>query len=339
MHISYGVLSFPVAAVGWGVTLALLAITLWWSKKDRGIAEQIPKVSVMTGAFFVASLVNVPLPPTSVHLILNGLMGVVLGVLAYPALFIGLLLQSVLLSFGGIDALGVNTMNVGVPALITYGVFRMGCRRDISNTSISLIAAFLAAIIAGGAFFTGFRYQLLSTSESEALICAIAAVIAAILTIGAFFAGCRQGASSTGASGVSGNIAAAILAAMIACGIFFAGFGYQLLSTTISEILIIAIAAVIIAMITYCAFWAGSKGESIQLLGAICGGLAVFITAILLAICLITTDEEFLDVAKIAVASHIPIMIIESIITGSVVAFLAKVEPEMLPIDMEDERR
>ncbi|MEA1944780.1 MAG: energy-coupling factor ABC transporter permease, partial [Euryarchaeota archaeon] len=65
MHISYGVLSFPVVAVGWSVTLALLAITLWWGTKDRGIAEEIPKVSVMTGAFFVASLVHIPVPPTS----------------------------------------------------------------------------------------------------------------------------------------------------------------------------------------------------------------------------------------------------------------------------------
>ena len=32
-------------------------------------------------------------------------------------------------------------------------------------------------------------------------------------------------------------------------------------------------------------------------------------------------------------------MIIEAVITGSVVAFLAKVEPEMLPVDKEDERR
>ena len=209
MHISYGVLSFPVVAVGWCVTLALLAITLRWGTKDRGIAEEIPKVSVMTGAFFVASLVHIPVPPTSVHLILNGLLGVVLGVLAYPALFIGLTLQSLLFSFGGIDALGVNTMNMGVPALIAYGVFRTGCRR----------------------------------------------------------------------------------------------------------------------------------GAPMALLGAICGGLAIFAAAILMAICLITTGKEFVDVAKVAVASHIPIMIIEAVITGSVVAFLAKVEPEMLPVDKEDERR
>ncbi len=337
MHISDGVLSLPVIAVGWGVTLTLLAIVLWRSKDS--IVEQIPKISVMTGAFFIASLIHVPIPPTSVHLILNGLLGVVLGVLAYPAMFIGLTLQALLFQHGGITTIGVNTMNVGVPALIAYGAFRMGCRRGISNTSISLIAALLAAMVAGGAFFTGFRYQLLSTSESEALICAIAAVIAALLTIGAFFAGCRQGVSSTGASGVSGNTTAAILAAMIACGTFFAGFRYQLLSTTISEILIIVIATVIIAMITYCAFWAGSKGESIQLLGAICGFLAVFITAIFLAISLITTGDEFLDVAKVAVAAHIPLVIIESIITGSVVAFLVKVKPEMLPIDTEDKRK
>ncbi|MCD6206626.1 MAG: energy-coupling factor ABC transporter permease [Methanosarcinales archaeon] len=106
-----------------------------------------------------------------------------------------------------------------------------------------------------------------------------------------------------------------------------------------SEVSILVIGAAVLAAIAYCAFWAGSKGESIQILGAICGGLAVFITAIFLAVCLITTGEEFLDVAKVAVAAHIPIVIIESIITGSVVAFLVKVKPEMLPIDKEDEKK
>ncbi len=76
-----------------------------------------------------------------------------------------------------------------------------------------------------------------------------------------------------------------------------------------------------------------------QLLGAICGGLAVLITAIFLAICLITTGDEFQDVATVAVAAHILIMVIELIITGSVVAFLVKVKPEMLSIDTEDKSK
>lgn len=33
----------------------------------------------MTAAFFVASLIHVPIGPTSVHLLLNGLLGVVVG--------------------------------------------------------------------------------------------------------------------------------------------------------------------------------------------------------------------------------------------------------------------
>ena len=337
MHISDGVLSLPVIAVGWGVTLTLLAITLWRGRDD--IAEQIPKISVMTGAFFIASLINVPIPPTSVHLILNGLLGVVLGVLAYPAMFIGLTLQALLFQHGGITTIGVNTMNVGVPALVAYGIFKRGYTRGVSNTLICAIAALLAAITVGSTLFAGFGYRMLSTDGSEVSVYAIAAVAAAIITCGAFWAGRKQGAASTKVSGISGNVIAAVAAAIITCGAFWAGFRYHLLSTSMSEVSILVIGAAVLAAIAYCAFWAGSKGESIQILGAICGGLAVFVAAIFLAICLITTGEEFLDVAKVAVAAHIPIVIIESIITGSVVAFLVKVKPEMLPIDKEDEKK
>ena len=51
---------------------------------------------------------------------------------------------------------------------------------------------------------------------------------------------------------------------------------------------------------------------------------------ILLAVALITTGEEFLGVAKLAVVAHIPIVIVEGIIVGFCVAFLARVKPEIL---------
>lgn len=88
----------------------------------------ISPLSVITAAFFVASLIHVPVGPTSVHLILNGLAGVVLGLLAYPATFIGLTLQAVLFQHGGITTIGINTVNMAVPALIAYGIFKAGTR-------------------------------------------------------------------------------------------------------------------------------------------------------------------------------------------------------------------
>jgi len=117
MHISDGVLSAPVLAVGWIITAVFIAIAIWWSKKKGIEVEAIPKLSVMTAVFFVVCLVHIPIGPTCVHLILAGLLGIILGILAFPAIFIGLVLQAFLFQFGGRTTRRINTMNVGIPAL------------------------------------------------------------------------------------------------------------------------------------------------------------------------------------------------------------------------------
>jgi len=86
--------------------------------------ESIPKVGVLSSAFFVVSLIHVPIGPTSVHLVLNGLMGLLLGWAAFPAIMIALLLQGVLFQYGGLTSLGVNTVNMALPAVICYYLFR-----------------------------------------------------------------------------------------------------------------------------------------------------------------------------------------------------------------------
>lgn len=86
--------------------------------------EKIPEVAVMTSAFFVASLVRVPVGPTSTHLLLNGLMGVMLGWMSFPAIFVALALQAVLFQFGGLTTLGINTFNMALPAVAAYYIAR-----------------------------------------------------------------------------------------------------------------------------------------------------------------------------------------------------------------------
>jgi len=128
VHISDGVLSPPVLAFGWLVTIAMITLAL-----KKSSAEEIPKLSLITSAFFVASLFHIPVGPTSVHLILNGLVGITLGILAYPSIFIGLVLQAFLFGHGGITALGVNAMNMGLPAIVAYGVFKLGKKTNIKH--------------------------------------------------------------------------------------------------------------------------------------------------------------------------------------------------------------
>jgi cobalt/nickel transport system permease protein len=120
MHIADGILSAPVLAAGFAGTAALAAFTL--RKVD---VEDIPKISVVTSAFFVASLIHVPIGPTSLHLILNGLVGVILGWRAFPAILLGLVLQAIIFGHGGISVLGVNALMLGGGALVAYAVWRL----------------------------------------------------------------------------------------------------------------------------------------------------------------------------------------------------------------------
>jgi cobalt/nickel transport system permease protein len=121
MHIVDGALSAPVIVVG--SALAVVGIGIGLRQMPM---EKIPAAGVLSATFFVASLVHVPIGPSSVHLIVNGLAGLVLGWAAFPALFVGLLLQAVFFGFGGLTVLGVNTFNIALPAVIVYYVCRPG---------------------------------------------------------------------------------------------------------------------------------------------------------------------------------------------------------------------
>ncbi len=118
MHISEGVLSPPVLVVGAALTAA--GVTMGLKKMDN---EKIPRVAVLTAAFFVASLIRVPVGPSAVHLVLNGLLGLVLGWAAFPAILVGLALQALLFQFGGLTTLGVNTFIMAMPAILCYYLF------------------------------------------------------------------------------------------------------------------------------------------------------------------------------------------------------------------------
>lgn len=117
MHLAEGILSAPVLVAGGVLAAAGVAIGL----RRTGDAE-VPRVALMSAAFFVASLIHVPLGVASVHLILNGACGLVLGWAAFPALLVALLLQATLFGFGGLTVLGVNTVIMAAPA-VTVGLF------------------------------------------------------------------------------------------------------------------------------------------------------------------------------------------------------------------------
>jgi cobalt/nickel transport system permease protein len=197
MHISEGVLSGPVLISGGALAAAGTAVGLKKLDYDR-----IARAGILSAAFFVASLIHVPIGPSNAHLILNGLVGLLLGWAAFPAILVALVLQAVLFQFGGITALGVNTIIMALPAVICYLVFsRFLHKRPL----VALSAAFA------------------------------------------------------------------------------------------------------------------------------CGFLSVLLGAVILGLALIFTEENFFEVSAIVIAAHIPVMIIEGVITAVCVSFLKKVQPAMLP--------
>lgn len=113
MHISEGILSIPVLAGGAALTVAGVAYGL-----RRLPMERLPQAAILAAAFFVASLIHVPIPPAQAHLVLNGLLGLLLGWAAFPAIFLALALQALLFQFGGITTLGINTLNMALPAVL-----------------------------------------------------------------------------------------------------------------------------------------------------------------------------------------------------------------------------
>ncbi len=119
MHISEGVLSAPVLIGGAVVAVAGIAWGLKKLPNDRLIVA-----GLLGAAFFIASLIHVPIGVSSAHLILNGLVGILLGPACFPVIFAALTLQAVLFQFGGLTVLGVNTTTMGLGALCAWYLFR-----------------------------------------------------------------------------------------------------------------------------------------------------------------------------------------------------------------------
>lgn len=145
MHISEGILS-PAVLFG-GTLISLAGIGAGLKKMDF---HDVPKVAVLTSAFFVCSLIHVPLGPTSVHLILNGLLGVLLGWACFPAILSGLFFQALFFQFGGITVLGVNTLNMALPGVIVYYLFRPLIGKSRIRTSLGAFLAGAGGVLGGG---------------------------------------------------------------------------------------------------------------------------------------------------------------------------------------------
>ncbi|MBI2805503.1 MAG: cobalt transporter CbiM [Planctomycetes bacterium] len=273
VHISDGVLAWPWLAAGFALAALFLWISVWRLRE-----EEVPRIALLTAAFFVSSLIHIKAPPTSIHLLLTGLVGVVLGPRAALAIFVGLLLQVLLMQHGGYLTLGVNTCVMSVPALLAYFFFQALHRLD------ALRAPFGRGLLVGVGAFIWFLCGVYS------------------LTL----------------------VSNASLRSLEASAIELANA--RLLNPWfLLSALTFAIGAILIER--------RLENTPEFPLGFLIGLLSVLGTAGLNCVVLIQGGERHWPIAPLVlVIAHMPFAVIEGVILGFAVGFLARVKPEMLGI-------
>lgn len=144
-HIPDGLLSVPVLLCGAGVAAAGVGLGL------RRLDDRlIPRAGILAAAVFVASLISIPVGPSSVHVLLSGLMGLMLGVATFPAVLVMLLLQALLFGFGGLTTLGINTVNIALPGVLFAMLLGPAIRRTGPATTRAALAGLVGALSVAG---------------------------------------------------------------------------------------------------------------------------------------------------------------------------------------------
>jgi cobalt/nickel transport system permease protein len=164
VHLSDGAIAEPWLVAGFAGAAVLLLVALWGIRE-----EDVPRIGVLSAAFFVGSSIHIKMAvlPTSVHLILNGLVGVVLGRRAPLAVSVGLVLQFLLLNHGGLTTLGLNACIVGLPALAVGWCYPVLRRLGFSAFTRGLL---LGAGAAAGAVVLNFLVLLFGGKEDWATL-------------------------------------------------------------------------------------------------------------------------------------------------------------------------
>ena len=174
LHISDGVLQRP-----WLIGGFVVAAVLAWLGSRRLKEEEIPRIAVLSAAFFVASSIHVPAGASSVHLLLNGLVGIILGMRAAVAIPLGLFLQAILFSHGGVTVLGVNCCVMTLPALGAWLAFaRLRRTRWFAQPYFRWIVGFLlgSLTVMATALLTCFVLEFGGEEEWSALVAVVLVV-------------------------------------------------------------------------------------------------------------------------------------------------------------------
>ncbi len=278
VHLSDGFLADPWWIGGFVLLAPLLFFGAWRMQED-----DIPRTALLTAAFFVASSIHIRVTPFSTtHLLLNGLIGVVLGRRAALAIPLGLFFQYVFTGHGGLTTLGINSCIQVLPALAAGQLFA-GLRR------LPWVCR------------PWFRYCLVAGSASVWLLSLVYAVTLLVTN--------RLTAEMTPDFGPANEL-------------------------TFNPAVILG--AVLLAQL---AAWSERRLENAPEfpLGLVVGEVAVLLTVALWAVVALfgalpemRTEGGWHLLVMVQVVAHLPLAVLEGIILGFTVGFLARVKPEML---------
>lgn len=149
MHISDGIISIEVATVS---AVATLAFCVYSFKNLTN--EKIALVASMSALFFVTSFIHIPFGVTQIHLMLIGFIGIFLGSLAFISIAIALILQALLLGFGGLSSLGANILVMALPAYLVYLIFKLEILKRLNEKVKFFLVGFLGVFISSLLLFT-----------------------------------------------------------------------------------------------------------------------------------------------------------------------------------------
>jgi len=157
LHIPDGYVSLAVAAGGFAISGVGVASAL--RRLARELDERVvPVVGMLTAFIFAAQMLNFPVAAgTSGHFMGAALAVIVLGPAAgLLAMTLVLALQCLLFADGGVIALGVNVLNMGViGCLVTMAVFALGGRlvrrRRVWLLVAGAASAYLSIVVASAA--------------------------------------------------------------------------------------------------------------------------------------------------------------------------------------------
>jgi cobalt/nickel transport system permease protein len=157
MHVPDGFIDIPVSAAAFVLSAMILALAVVKARTD--LDDRTAPLAGLTAVFiFAAQMINFPVAAgTSGHLLGGALAAILVGPWAgMLVITVVLVVQALLFADGGLTAIGINVLNMGIVTVVVgWLVFRLGVRfaRSVKGAAIVAgAAAFISVPVSAMAF-------------------------------------------------------------------------------------------------------------------------------------------------------------------------------------------